>query len=252
MENKPFVTVHTLTFNEEAMICFFVEHYRKIFPNCTIKIWDNFSTDKTVEIAKSLGCEVYSYNSGGFFDERFKNITQNDCWKYAETDWVVVCDCDELINITQKELQQIDPEIYQLVKFQGYTLVNRSNEIDLHGMKLGFKDDAYSKSYLFNKKYIKNIRYGLGCHLANPEPIISNRDMCYTKKIYDAYHYKYLSIDYSINRRKLWASRLSDWAKNFGASFEVHATRESLEKRNLLHLDLDHIFNDLELIQVIQ
>jgi len=251
MENKPFVTVHTVTYNEEVLIKFFIDHYRKKFPGCIIKIWDNYSTDSTVEIAKSLGCEIFYYDSEGFFDERFKNKVQNECWKDASTEWSVVCDCDELIDIDQEELQRIDYQRHNLVRFQGYTLVNRNDQIDLHGMNMGFKDDAYGKPYLFKNSEIKDMNYCLGCHFAKPV-LRENQSLSSTEKVYNAYHYKYLSYEYSINRRKLWASRLSEWARKAGASFEVIATREHLEKNNLLHLDLEHIFNDQELIQVIQ
>jgi hypothetical protein len=253
MENKPYVTVHTVTYNEEVIIKFFIDHYRNKFPNCVIKIWDNHSTDNTVKIATELGCEIYHYDSGGFFDERFKNEVQNNCWKDAETVWVVVCDCDEFIDIDQEELIKINQHEndYSLVKFDGYTLVHRGDSIDLHGMKMGFYDSGYGKAYLFKKSIIKEMNYCLGCHYAKPISS-SGKNIRYTKQTYKAYHSKYLSLEYSINRRKLWASRLSDWAKQVGASFEVIASKEHLYKNNLQHLDIEYLYTEQELIQVIE
>jgi glycosyltransferase involved in cell wall biosynthesis len=48
------VTIYTITYNEELMIEFFINHYRKKFPGCEIVVFDNYSTDKTVEIAKKI------------------------------------------------------------------------------------------------------------------------------------------------------------------------------------------------------
>ena len=95
------VTVHIITYNEEVMIGFCIEHYRKKFPNCIIKIYDNYSTDNTVAIAEGYGCEISNYNSYDKFDEQTLIKLKDTCWKNSETDWVVVCDCDELIDITQ-------------------------------------------------------------------------------------------------------------------------------------------------------
>ena len=250
MENTPFITIHTVTYNEEVLMEFFVKHYQKKFPNCIIKVWDNYSTDNTVEIAKSLGCEIFYYDSGGYFDERFKNTVQNTCWKDASTNWVIVCDCDELLDIDQNELELIDKAGANIVKFEGFTLVNRNPEIDLPGMKMGFRDTAYDKPYLFKKSEISEMNFCLGCHVGNPTLKGHIKQLLRTGNTYKAFHYKYLSLEYSINRRKLWAARLSDWAKKAGASFEVLATKESLIKSNQLHLDIEHLYTEQHLIQV--
>ena len=52
--STPFITIHTVAYNEEKIVKYFIEHYRNRFPNCIIKIWDNFSKDNTVDIAKSM------------------------------------------------------------------------------------------------------------------------------------------------------------------------------------------------------
>ena len=163
MKSNPYIAVHTLTYNEETIIKFFIEHYRKQFPNCIIKIWDNHSTDNTVKIAQEMGCEIFYYDSDGFFNEKIKNELQNKCWKNATTEWVVVCDCDELIQISQDELIEINNQNKNtsILKFKGYTLVHRGESIDLAGMKMGFYDKAYDKTYLFKKTNISEINYSL-------------------------------------------------------------------------------------------
>jgi glycosyltransferase involved in cell wall biosynthesis len=48
------MTVFTITYNEELMLPYFVNHYRSRFTNCKIVVYDNESIDKTVDIAERL------------------------------------------------------------------------------------------------------------------------------------------------------------------------------------------------------
>jgi glycosyltransferase involved in cell wall biosynthesis len=57
------ITVHVITYNEEIMIEFFINHYRERFPNCEINIYDNYSTDRTVEIGKQYNCNIIMYDT---------------------------------------------------------------------------------------------------------------------------------------------------------------------------------------------
>ena len=57
------ITIYTITYNEEKLIKFFINHYRERFPNCEINIFDNYSTDRTTEIAKELNCNVIFYDT---------------------------------------------------------------------------------------------------------------------------------------------------------------------------------------------
>ena len=72
------VTIYTLTYNEEAMIEFFINHYRKRFPNCQINIFDNYSTDETIKIAKKNDCNVIMYDTKNKIqDNKYLEIKNN-------------------------------------------------------------------------------------------------------------------------------------------------------------------------------
>ena len=100
------ITIYTITYNEGLLIQFMIDHYRERFPGCRIVVYDNISTDDTVKIALANGCEVIPYDTGGQLqDSRYIQI-KNNCWKDAKTDWVLVCDLDELLDIDEAELRR--------------------------------------------------------------------------------------------------------------------------------------------------
>lgn len=219
------VTVHLITYNEEQMIEFFVKHYRKIFPNCIIKVYDNYSTDNTVKIAENLGCQINYYDSNNkLSDSKYLEI-KNNCWKDSETDWVVVCDCDELILITEEELINESNNGVTLFKFDAYNMVNTEETLNLDEMTLGFRDSVWDKTLLFNKFKINEINYQPGCHASYPIG-----DVRYTTNIYKMLHYKYLGVEYTISRYKMFADRLSDENKRMGWGYHYEENEVKLRR----------------------
>jgi len=219
------VTVHLITYNEELMIEFFVKHYRKLFPNCVIKVYDNYSTDETVKIAENLGCQINYYDSNNkLSDSKFLEI-KNNCWKDSETDWVVVCDCDELISITEEELINESNNGVTLFKFDGYNMVNTEGPLNLHELSFGFRDTIYDKTLLFNKSKINDINYQPGCHVCGP-----SGEVKYSTNIYKMLHYKYLGVEYTVSRYKMFADRLSDENKRMGWSYHYAENEAKLRR----------------------
>lgn len=238
------VSVHTITYNEEVIIEFFINHYRKQFPDCIIKIWDNYSTDNTVAIASNLGCEIYYYDSDNFLDDRKYIEIKDNCWKEANTPWVIVCDADELVQINEKDLEELEKDQINIISFEGYTLVNKEKEINLDSMNLGFRDTKYDKTYMFNKDSIKEINYSYGAHRSSPESF-SGIKLKYSKP-FVAHHYKYLGLEYSLARKQMYANRISSWNKETGAGYEYYLSCEDLAKKApKLHLETIYSSNSL-------
>jgi hypothetical protein len=219
------VTIHLITYNEELMIEFFVRHYRKLFPNCIIKVYDNYSTDDTVKIAENLGCQINYYDSNNkLSDSKYLEI-KNNCWKDSETDWVVVCDCDELISITEEELINESENGVTLFKFDGYNIVNTEDQLNLGELSFGFRDTIYDKTLLFNKSKINEINYQPGCHVSHPIG-----DVKYNTNIYKMLHYKYLGVEYTVSRYKMFADRLSDENKRMRWGYHYEENEVKLRK----------------------
>ena len=217
------VTVYTVTYNEELIIEFFINHYRKNFPNCKIVIFDNYSTDKTVEIAKSFGCHVIFYDTNNKFSDKKLIEIKNDCWKDSETEWVVVCDCDELIQINEEQLKKEQKNGHTIFKFNGYNLMNHDDDI-LESICYGWPDEAYDKILLFNKTKIKEINYNYGCHESNPVGILK-----YCKN-YNMFHYNFLGKNYTINRYKKFSERLSEENIELGLSYHYFNDEQQINK----------------------
>ena len=213
------VTVHTITYNEEIMVEFFINHYRKLYPDCDIIIYDNESTDNTVHIAEQYNCKIIRYNTNNTLSDQTYLDIKNNCWKSSKTDWNIICDCDELIEVTYDDILSEEMTGVNLFRFEGYSMMNNTNNIDISNMKYGFRDVGYDKSYLFNKKFVNEINYFPGCHSCNPVPN-GQYTINYSSKIYRALHYKYLSPNYTIDKHAKYGKRLSD--DNKQKSWGIH------------------------------
>lgn len=198
------VTIYTLTYNEELLIQFMIDHYRERFPYCKIVFYDNVSTDATVKIAIANDCEVIPYDTHGKIEDcRYMEI-KNNCWKNAKTDWVLVCDLDELLDINETELKKEEDLGTSMVRSDFYDMINMEDTLDIAGMKYGVKSPLPGKCMLFNKKCIREIHYGPGAHICDPIGTL-----CYSNKTYKAYHYASINEDVTIEKFRVYRGRLS-------------------------------------------
>ncbi|MEW5676066.1 glycosyltransferase family 2 protein [Flavobacterium enshiense] len=85
---KPKITALAITLNEEENVKQYVESLS--FADEIIFV-DSFSTDKTVEIAESLGVKVLQRAFDNFSNQRNFAISQ------AKNDWIVFFDLDEIV-----------------------------------------------------------------------------------------------------------------------------------------------------------
>ncbi len=219
------ITIYTLTYNEELLIQFMIDHYRSRFPDCHIVVYDNFSTDNTVKIAKANNCEVITYDTNGQFSDRAHMDIKNNCWKESTTDWVLTCDLDELVNITETQLKEEEKLGVSMINFQVYDMINMENNIDFASMKYGVPSPIPSKQFIFNKKYITEINYGPGAHGCNPIGTI-----VYSKKTYRVYHYVSINADVSIAKFKRKSKTLSPENIKMGWGSYVFMTPEEVRQ----------------------
>ena len=69
-----FVHIFLLCYNEERMLPHTLKHYKTNFPNAIITLFDNHSTDRSVEIAKEAGCNVAYFSSSDQQDEQKNDL----------------------------------------------------------------------------------------------------------------------------------------------------------------------------------
>lgn len=86
MEKK--IAVLIPCYNEEKTVAKVIKDYKKVLPNADIYVFDNNSTDKTVEIAKKNGAIVrheYKQGKGNVIRTMFKDIDA-DCYLMIDGD----------------------------------------------------------------------------------------------------------------------------------------------------------------------
>lgn len=219
------ITIYALCYNEEVMLPYMIKFYRARFPNCRIVLWDNESTDSTHEIAIANHCEIKTYYTGGKLNDVKYLELKNSWWKDADTDWVLVCDVDELCDINDYMLRTEEERGSSLIRFHGFNMVNMWDNIDAASIKTGVRAESYDKCYLFNKQAISEINYQAGCHKANPVGRVLQ-----SLNIYRCFHYKYLNLEYMIKRHEHFASRLSEDNHKKGYGYHYLYGREKITK----------------------
>ena len=218
------ITIYTIAYNEEVMLPFMIKWYRERFPECKIVVYDNFSTDKTEEIALSNDCQVVKYDSNNQIRDDLYLEIKNNCWKTAETDWVLICDVDEFLDIQESDLIN---ETSTIITSEGWNMINTqpNPNLELKDIKWGTRAKQYDKAYLFNKKFIKEIRYSAGCHSCNPSGKIK-----YSSNLYKLFHFKAISEDYMIQRHTSFAKRMSEKKNKNGWGVHYFDTEETIRR----------------------
>jgi hypothetical protein len=214
-----------------------IDFYRSRFPACNFVLYDNYSTDNTVNIAKANNIEIIQFDTNDKFSDLKHIEIKNNCWKSAKTDWVLTCDMDELLDINEKQLKSEELSGVSLIKSEGYNMVNMPGFNRLEDVRYGERTDRYDKPYLFNKKYISEINYDVGCHGSNPIGRVVKSDTSYK-----AYHYRFISEQMAIKRYKSYSYRLSDenlkngWGKHYLKSDEELIVEFESIRKNAIKL----------------
>jgi glycosyltransferase involved in cell wall biosynthesis len=154
------------------MIPHTVAHYRSRFPGCQITVYDNDSTDRSVELAISLGCNVIRLDTQGILNEFSLTELRNSGWKVAN-DWVIVCDMDEWLCFDESKLKAEEENGTTILRVIGYNIIADSNsekleDLDLQNLTMGVFNPYECKNICFNAKYIRDINFSLGAHECSP------------------------------------------------------------------------------------
>jgi len=197
---KTNINVFLLCYNENILLPNAVKHYKKYMPSCKIHIYDNESTDNSVELAKSLGCNVISWSSNKIIDDHLFRKIKNTCWKNIEDGWVIVADMDEFLCVTENELLLEEEEGTSILKVLGINMIGESKKVDLsdinlHDIKKYNEHPPENKSLCFLREKIVDMNYSLGAHDCNPVGNIK-----YSLKKYLNKHMVHLGLEFQINK----------------------------------------------------
>lgn len=192
--------IYLLCYNESILLPHTIKHYKTYLPNCHITVYDNMSTDNSVEIAKSLGCDIITWDSQNIINDFMYLKIKNNCWKSDKDGWVIIADMDEWLCITEEQLNKEERDGTTILNIEGYNMIGNSmlpdlSDIDLHSIDKGILWKPESKKMCFLNKHIKEINYQLGAHKCNP---IGN--IRYGNNIYINKHMEYLGLPFIINK----------------------------------------------------
>lgn len=207
------IDVFTTCYNEEIILPYFLKHYKQFANNITI--FDNMSTDRSLEIMQEAGVNVIRFDTNNQFQESALMHIRNTCWKSSDADWVIVCDADELIyhpNILEK-LSSLDATH---IVTEGYEMMSESLPTTdgqiYEELKQGFFKPDYSKPCLFKPSEITESNFAPGSHTAIPSGNVISINDSGIKLL----HYKYLNRDVLINKYAHYAIRQSQEMKANG------------------------------------
>jgi hypothetical protein len=194
------VNIFLLCYNESALLPHTVSHYKKYLPNCKITIYDNESSDNSVEIARNLGCDVYSYNSNNIINDVIYIKLKNSIWKTCDSGWIIVADMDEFLCVTENDLTKEMESGTTILQINGYNMIGESETIDLTDIDLQ-KINKYilhppeNKNLCFLREAIVDMNYDIGAHTCNP-----TGNVVYSSNVYINKHMSILGLNFLINK----------------------------------------------------
>jgi len=194
------INVFLTCYNESVLLPHAINHYKKYLPSCKITIYDNESTDNSVEISKSLNCNVISFSSNNIFNEDLLIKIRNSCWKEIKNGWVIMADLDEFLCVTENELIEEKNNGITILKVKGVQMVGESerldlSDIDLQNIKKYYENPLESKSLCFLREKIIDMNYGPGSHTCQP-----TGDVKYSSNVYINKHMCDLGLKFIKNK----------------------------------------------------
>jgi glycosyltransferase involved in cell wall biosynthesis len=217
---KNTVTIFAVTYNEEYMLEMFIKHYKSQFADKEVNFvfYDNFSTDTSRAIMMRHRATIKDHDTNNQINDELLLSRKSNCWKGCDSEWVIVCDVDEFLEI------DFDYSPYSTIKTKGYNM--------LRNTRYGVFSSLYSKSIMFRPNEIKEINYAVGCHSCEPEG-----NIIWPDRFALLLHRPYQSPEYVLNRRKLFALRLSELNKQ---------NKWGIHYQNATKIKTDKIFSALE------
>lgn len=197
------ISIFLLCYNEELILPYTLKYYKSRFPTAEIVLIDNQSTDNSCKIAEENGCKIRKFESNNTMDEHMLLWIRNHIWKeFVKDSWVIMCDMDEWLDITEMELEEEESKGITILSTQGVNMVGESNKVDLSDINLfeirkGFLDDNFSKRLCFKYPDIDGIEYWFGAHKCFPQGRV-----IFSEKPYYLRHYNFLGAEYLLDKHK--------------------------------------------------
>jgi len=183
-------------------------------------MFDNYSTDNSVEIANKLGIEVRVFGEKGVLNDLHYLEVKNSCWKEQRgknVDYVIVVDADEFVYPDLRFNR-----MGTAPKVTGYNMVSDGLPVnDIAEIKTGVYASNYCKQAIFNPNAITEINYTFGCHTNNIQGRIDRKGAC------KLFHYRNIGgVQRLLDKHNEYKNRLSEFNKTRGLGFHYNFTDE--------------------------
>ena len=226
------IHAHILAWNEANIIPFTLDYYSKFCEK--IFVYDNCSDDETASICGFYSMvEVVKWKGDNGMNEAVQSRLKSEMYRQKSrnqgVDWVIVIDCDEFLyhsNLLGK-LQELKDKNIDVPLVKGYDMFSEKfpkyKKSIVDQIKVGSENHFLNKNIIFNPD--KDIYYGIGAHTMNASNCIFSND--FELKLL---HYKFLSLEYVIDRYETLKNRQSEYNKS--QQFNTHYSIESAKKRH--------------------
>lgn len=217
------IETYILCNNEERLMPYIMRHYSQF---SKVILLESNSTDRTIDIARSMGAEVWRYDVPDEINDEWFTKLKNTCWKDSKADWVIIVDADEFVyhpKITRILLSThfsiIHPRFFNM-----YSEKFPTTEGQIYDeIKIGVEQFAPKpKMNIFRPSHVHDMNYLPGCHEAFPTGRISILEDTPIKTL----HFRNLGIDFIIERNLRARKRSSEFNRQMGWGVHVEWTEE--------------------------
>lgn len=236
---------HFICWNEEKIIPYFLRHYEQFCDK--IVIWDNHSTDKSIELlSQSSRVEIRYFDTNETSDEDVEIYVKSTGWGISAgvADWVIIGDMDEFVyhpNIFDK-LAHLDSQNISAVQMTAYQMVSL-NWPSTFGqiyeeVNRGARLPLYDKTQLLNINKLRRLEYAPGCH----EAYVDTAGYIQKSSDIKLLHFKLMGARATHERYKLLDKRRcqNDVIQKYGIQYEK--SLQEIEK------DITELWNQSNLV----
>lgn len=212
------VHAYILVYNEQEFLPFALDYYAQFCEK--IFLLNNESTDQGMAIAHRYSqVQIIDWQSGGQTNDLMMAQIKSEAYKASRAiaDWVVVCDCDEIL-YNYQQLPALKKQGVMIPQIMGYDMISEDFPVYDGGnicekVCYGVANPFFNKQIVFNPKV--DIQFAPGAH------------HCYYSSQFKGapsqlmlLHYKWLSLQTVVKRNALIGQRLS--AANLEYSWGSH------------------------------
>jgi hypothetical protein len=198
------IDVYTTTYNEEKILPYWLRHYETFADK--IFVWDDVSTDGTLEILKSHPkVTILPRENTGADDDYFVNnlFPQSQVRSNGYADWVIIADPDEFVYHPKirEVLESQKSHRVDILGCEGYTMFSDNFPTTpgqiYEEVKMGFPDQMESKWTIHSPAIDVHFRKGRHHQPYNLRDFNASRYKFHGIKLL---HYRYLGKDFITGR----------------------------------------------------